>query len=205
MTCRPFWANIEPAQDKMNYTITTTGGTLNIDYALLENMVYYLQEALAPEGYDPNPGIYVICDQKTYDDMVDSGAFDHVENPAADASGSVAGWLGSIVGGENLSINFINSKSAPVPDVPDDPDIPSKTPDEPTSPETPDTPPAQEEVSEVPVLPKTPDTPAPAVDISVHTLPQTGTGFWLSSMLLRFGTALLACGWFLTRRQRTAG
>lgn len=168
-------------------------------------MVYYLQEALAPEGYDPNPGIYVICDQKTYDDMVDSGAFDHVENPAADASGSVAGWLGSIVGGENLSINFINSKSAPVPDVPDDPGIPPKTPDEPTSPETPDTPPAQEEVSEVPVLPKTPDTPAPAVDISVHTLPQTGTGFWLSSMLLRFGTALLACGWFLTRRQRTAG
>ena len=109
------------------------------------------------------------------------------------------------LGGENLSINFINSKAAPVPDIPDDPGIPPKTPDEPTSPETPDTPPAQEEVSEVPVLPKTPDTPAPAVDISVHTLPQTGTGFWLSSMLLRFGTALLACGWFLTRRQRTAG
>ena len=199
------WVKYDPAEDKLNYTITTTNGSLNIDYALLENMVYYLQEALAPEGYDPNPGIYVICDQKTYDDMVDSGAFDHVENPAADASGSVAGWLGSIVGGENLSINFINSKSAPVPDVPDDPGIPPKTPDDPTSPETPDTPPAQEEVSEAPVLPKTPDTPAPAVDISVHTLPQTGTGFWLSSMLLRFGTALLACGWFLTRRQRTAG
>lgn len=38
-----------------------------------------------------------------------------------------------------------------------------------------------------------------------NTLPQTGTGFWLGSMLLRFCTALLACGWFLARRQRTAG
>ena len=196
------WVKYDPAEDKLNYTITTTNGSLNIDYALLENVVYYLQEALAPEGYDADPNIYVICDEDTYNEMVSSGAFDNVENPAGNTSGPVAGWLGSIIGGENLSINFINSKSAPVPDVPDDPGIPPKTPDQPTSPETPDTPPAQEEVSEAPVLPKTPDTPAPAVDISVHTLPQTGTGFWLSSMLLRFGTALLACGWFLTRRQR---
>ena len=197
------WVKYDPAQDKMNYTITTTGGSLNIDYALLENVVYYLQEALAPEGYDADPNIYVICDQKTYDEMVDSGAFDHVENPAAGTSGPVAGWLGAIVGGGSLSINFVNTKSAPVPDEPDGPDIPPKTPDTPAPPETPDTPPAQEETSEAPLPPQTVESPA-AETPRADALPQTGTTFWLSGMLLSFGTALLSGGWFFTRKQRRA-
>ena len=192
------WVKYDPEQDKMNYTITTTNGTLNIDYALLENVVYYLQEALAPEGYDADPDIYVICDQKTYDEMVDSGAFDNVENPAAGTSGPVAGWLGSIVGGGTLSINFVNTQS--VPDDPGTPDITPKTPDEPAPPEKPDTPPVQEETPETSVPSQTPEAPAaetPRADV----LPQTGTTFWLGSVLLTFGTALLGSGWFFTRKQ----
>ena len=37
---------------------------------------------------------------------------------------------------------------------------------------------------------------------AVPTLPQTGTTDWLAGVLMSFGSALLACGWFLTRRQR---
>ena len=46
------WVEYKPENKTLSYTITTTNGKLNIDYALLENMVYYLQEAVAPDGYD---------------------------------------------------------------------------------------------------------------------------------------------------------
>ena len=42
------WVKYDPTKDKLTYTVTTTNGKLNIDYALLENVVYYLQEAIAP-------------------------------------------------------------------------------------------------------------------------------------------------------------
>lgn len=200
------WVKYDPAEDKMNYTITTTNGSLNIDYALLENVVYYLQEALAPEGYDADPNIYVICDEDTYNEMVSSGAFDNVENPAGNTSGPVAGWLGSITGGETLTYNFVNAKSAPTPD-PDpepgpkpDPDIPPVGPDEPdvpVSPEEPDLPPVQDDQPAAPVPPQSPEAPA-----AQGTLPQTGTTSWLAGVLMSFGSALTACGWFFTRRQR---
>ena len=56
----------DPSKDKLTYTVTTTNGKLNIDYALLENVVYYLQEAIAPDGYDTDPESYVICDEESY-------------------------------------------------------------------------------------------------------------------------------------------
>lgn len=52
------WVKYDPTKDKLTYTVTTTNGKLNIDYALLENVVYYLQEAIAPDGYDTDPEIY---------------------------------------------------------------------------------------------------------------------------------------------------
>lgn len=36
------WVKYDPTKDKLTYTVTTTNGKLNIDYALLENVVYYL-------------------------------------------------------------------------------------------------------------------------------------------------------------------
>ena len=194
------WVKYDPAEDKLNYTITTTNGSLNIDYALLENVVYYLQEALAPEGYDADPNIYVICDEDTYNEMVSSGAFDNVENPAGNTSGPVAGWLGSIIGGETLTLNFVNAKSAPTPSP--DPDIPPVNPDTPVDPENPDLPPVQDAHAEeeTPVLPQNPENPA-VQDARADTLPQTGTTDWLAAALMSFGSALMACGWFFTRRQ----
>ena len=198
------WVKYDPAEDKLNYTITTTNGSLNIDYALRENVVYYLQEALAPEGYDADPNIYVICDEDTYNEMVSSGAFDNVENPAGNTSGPVAGWLGSIIGGETLTLNFVNAKSAPTPspDPEPDPDIPPVNPDTPVDPENPDLPPVQDAHAEeeTPVLPQNPENPA-VQDARADTLPQTGTTGWLAAALMSFGSALMACGWFFTRRQ----
>lgn len=134
------------------------------------------------------------------------------------------GWTLQSVSGETsgvipqngtVEIAFVNQKDdgsipvAPVdpiepvlpvePAEPVEPGMPAETetPAEPVTPEVPETP-AQDEA---PVLPQTPEPPAKA-DASVSTLPQTGTPGWMAMALLSFGCALLACGWFLTRKQR---
>ena len=134
------------------------------------------------------------------------------------------GWTLQSVSGETtgvipqngtVEIAFVNQKDdgsipvAPVdpiepvlpvePAEPVEPGMPAEpeTPAEPVTPEVPETP-AQDEA---PVLPQTPESPAKA-DASVSTLPQTGTPGWMAMALLSFGCVLLACGWFLTRKQR---
>lgn len=134
------------------------------------------------------------------------------------------GWTLQSVSGETtgvipqngtVEIAFVNQKDdgsipvAPVdpiepvlpvePAEPVEPGMPpeTETPAEPVTPEVPETP-AQDEA---PVLPQTPEPPAKA-DASVSTLPQTGTPGWMAMALLSFGCVLLACGWFLTRKQR---
>ena len=127
------WVKYDPTKDKLTYTVTTTNGKLNIDYALLENVVYYLQEAIAPDGYDTDPEIYVICDEESYKELEGT----EVTNPATGATSKVteSSWLGSILGGKTLSINFMNTATVvpdpdpePTPDPdpvpPVDPDIP---------------------------------------------------------------------------------
>ena len=91
------WVKYDPSKDKLTYTVTTTNGKLNIDYALLENVVYYLQEAIAPDGYDTDPEIYVICDEESYKELEGT----EVTNPATGATSKVteSSWLGSILGG----------------------------------------------------------------------------------------------------------
>ena len=134
------------------------------------------------------------------------------------------GWTLQSVSGETtgvipqngtVEIAFVNQKNdgsipvAPVdpiepvlpiePVEPVEPGMPAETetPAEPVTPEVPETP-AQDEA---PVPSQTPEAPAKA-DASVSTLPQTGTPGWMAMALLSFGCVLLACGWFLTRRQR---
>lgn len=131
------------------------------------------------------------------------------------------GWTLQSVSGETtgvipqngtVEIAFVNQKNdgfipvdpvepvLPVdPAEPVEPDMPAETetPAEPVTPEVPETP-VQDEA---PVPSQTPEAPAKA-DASVSTLPQTGTTDWLAGVLMSFGSALLACGWFLTRRQR---
>lgn len=196
------WVKYDPTKDKLTYTVTTTNGKLNIDYALLENVVYYLQEAIAPDGYDTDPEIYVICDEESYKELEGT----EVTNPATGATSKVStdSWLGSILGGKTLSINFVNTATVPDPEPTPDPDpVPPVDPDTPVDPANPDNPPVQDETpDETPVTPENPQNPAvqdAAPDAAA--LPQTGTTSWMAGVLASLGSLLLACGWFFTRKQ----
>lgn len=199
------WVKYDPTKDKLTYTVTTTNGKLNIDYALLENVVYYLQEAIAPDGYDTDPEIYVICDEESYKELEGT----EVTNPATGATSKVteSSWLGSILGGKTLPINFMNTATVvpdPDPEPTPDPDpVPPVDPDIPVDPANPDNPPVQDaDPDETPVDPENPQTPAvqdAAPDAAA--LPQTGTTSWMAGVLASLGSLLLACGWFFTRKQ----
>ena len=199
------WVKYDPSKDKLTYTVTTTNGKLNIDYALLENVVYYLQEAIAPDGYDTDPEIYVICDEESYKELEGT----EVTNPATGATSKVteSSWLGSILGGKTLSINFMNTATVvpdPDPEPTPDPDpVPPVDPDIPVDPANPDNPSVKDaDPDETPVTPETPQNPAvqdAAPDAAA--LPQTGTTSWMAGVLASLGSLLLACGWFFTRKQ----
>lgn len=199
------WVKYDPTKDKLTYTVTTTNGKLNIDYLLLENVVYYLQEAIAPDGYDTDPEIYVICDEESYKELEGT----EVTNPATGATSKVteSSWLGSILGGKTLSINFMNTATVvpdPDPEPTPDPDpVPPVDPDIPVDPANPDNPPVKDaDPDETPVTPENPQNPAvqdAAPDAAA--LPQTGTTSWMAGVLASLGSLLLACGWFFTRKQ----
>jgi LPXTG-motif cell wall-anchored protein len=199
------WVKYDPSKDKLTYTVTTTNGKLNIDYALLENVVYYLQEAIAPDGYDTDPEIYVICDEESYKELEGT----EVTNPATGATSKVTAdsWLGSILGGKTLSINFMNTATVvpdPDPEPTPNPDpVPPVDPDIPVDPANPDNPPVKDaDPDETPVTPENPQNPAvqdAAPDAAA--LPQTGTTSWMAGVLASLGSLLLACGWFFTRKQ----
>ena len=197
------WVKYDPSKDKLTYTVTTTNGKLNIDYALLENVVYYLQEAIAPDGYDTDPEIYVICDEESYKELEGT----EVTNPATGATSKVTAdsWLGSILGGKTLSINFVNTATVPDPEPTPDPDpVPPVDPDIPVDPANPDNPPVQDETpsDETPVTPENPQNPAVQdATPDAAALPQTGTTSWMAGVLASLGSLLLACGWFFTRKQ----
>lgn len=199
------WVKYDSTKDKLTYTVTTTNGKLNIDYLLLENVVYYLQEAIAPDGYDTDPEIYVICDEESYKELEGT----EVTNPATGATSKVteSSWLGSILGGKTLSINFMNTATVvpdPDPEPTPDPDpVPPVDPDIPVDPANPDNPSVKDaDPDETPVTPETPQNPAvqdAAPDAAA--LPQTGTTSWMAGVLASLGSLLLACGWFFTRKQ----
>lgn len=199
------WVKYDSTKDKLTYTVTTTNGKLNIDYLLLENVVYYLQEAIAPDGYDIDPEIHIICDEESYKELEGT----EVTNPATGATSKVAesSWLGSILGGKTLSINFMNTATVvpdPDPEPTPDPDpVPPVDPDIPVDPANPDNPSVQDaDPDETPVTPENPQNPAvqdAAPDAAA--LPQTGTTSWMAGVLASLGSLLLACGWFFTRKQ----
>ena len=196
------WVKYDSTKDKLTYTVTTTNGKLNINYALLENVVYYLQEAIAPDGYDIDPEIYIICDEESYKELEGT----EVTNPATGATSKVteSSWLGTILGGKTLSFNFVNTATVPDPEPTPDPDpVPPVDPDIPVDPANPDNPPVKDaDPDETPVTPENPQNPAvqdAAPDAAA--LPQTGTTSWMAGVLASLGSLLLACGWFFTRKQ----
>lgn len=194
------WVKYDPDNKSMSYTITTTNGKLNIDYAMLEDVVYYLQEAVAPDGYDVDTTVYVICDEDTYQELKESGKT--IVNVAAGTTSSAADldYLGAIEGGKILTVKFLNSKTVPPVVIPDpdepDPTVPeTPTPDEPTVPE--EVP--QPETPETPVEPAQPA--APEVAPGTPVLPKTGTTDWLAAVLMSAGFAFTAAGVFFSRKQ----
>lgn len=199
------WVKYDPSKDKLTYTVTTTNGKLNIDYLLLENVVYYLQEAIAPDGYDIDPEIHIICDEESYKELEGT----EVTNPATGATSKVteSSWLGSILGGKTLSFNFVNTATVvpdPDPEPTPDPDpVPPVDPDIPVDPANPDNPPVKDaDPDETPVTPENPQNPAVQdADPDAAALPQTGTTSWMAGVLASLGSLLLACGWFFTRKQ----
>lgn len=157
------WVKYDPSKDKLTYTVTTTNGKLNIDYLLLENVVYYLQEAIAPDGYDIDPEIHIICDEESYKELEGT----EVTNPATGATSKVteSSWFGSILGGKTLSFNFVNTATVvpdPDPEPTPDPDpVPPVDPDIPVDPANPDNPSVQDaDPDETPVTPENPQNPA---------------------------------------------
>lgn len=196
------WVKYDPTKDKLTYTVTTTNGKLNINYALLENVVYYLQEAIAPDGYDIDPEIYIICDEESYKELEGT----EVTNPATGATSKVTehSWIGSILGGKTLSYNFVNTATVPDPEPTPDPDpVPPVDPDIPVDPANPDNPPVQDETpDETPVTPENPQNPAVQdATPDAAALPKTGTTSWMAGVLASLGSLLLACGWLFTRKQ----
>lgn len=198
------WVKYDPSKDKLTYTVTTTNGKLNIDYALLENVVYYLQEAIAPDGYDTDPEIYVICDEESYKELEGT----EVTNPATGATSKVTehSWLGTILGGKTLPINFVNTATVPDPDpepTPNPDPVDPENPDTPVDPANPDNPPVQDETpDETPVTPENPQNPAVQdATPDAAALPKTGTTSWMAGVLASLGSLLLACGWLFTRKQ----
>ena len=130
-------------------------------------------------------------------------------NPATGATSKVteSSWLGTILGGKTLSINFMNTATVvpdPDPEPTPDPDpVPPVDPDIPVDPANPDNPSVQDaDPDETPVTPGNPQNPAvqdAAPDAAA--LPQTGTTSWMAGVLASLGSLLLACGWFFTRKQ----
>ena len=212
------WVKYDPDNNQMTYTITTTNGKLNIDYELLENMVYYLQEAVAPEGYDIDTTVYIICDEEDYEQAVsDYESYGNSAGKDAGVTSDSTSWLGTIEGGKTLKIEFVNSKTVtpdPTPDPePDSDPVPDpENPDTPVDPANPENPPVQDATPEEPTpeepapeTPVTPDTPQnpPVQDAApdAPVLPKTGTSAWLVHVLLAAGFLLTAGGWFFTRKQ----
>ena len=183
---------------------TKTNGTLNIDYALLEGVVYYLQEKAAPDGYKVDSNIYVICDEESYQQMTAEKGVSSVINPATGVESAVV-YMGAIKGGETLKVNFVNGKTAPKPDP---------TPDhggggshgghggggsssggKKTTSAGPGT------VTEEPVLPEQP-AEVPIENIPAQGLPKTGEdGVNTSALMLTLGLIASAYVWMSGRRE----
>jgi hypothetical protein len=151
----------DPANSSMRYTIDTTGGHLDISYAMLEGMIYYLQENVAPEGYELDKTVYIICD----DEETATKARNMMRDPSVDiAEEEVFSYAGRISSQKALEVKVVNTKIPVVPDEPEpeDPVVPDEPePEEPVVPEVPETPEQPEEpvIPEIPVVPEIPELP----------------------------------------------
>ena len=109
----------DKANQNLTYTIDTTGGKLDIDYALLEGIIYYLQEAVAPEGYDIDTTVYILCD----DEETAALAQEMLKDAGVDTSAGFE-YKGAIDSDKPLTVKVVNKKSVK-PDPAPDPEKPA--------------------------------------------------------------------------------
>ena len=212
------------SNSEMTYTIDTTNGNLHIDYALLEDIIYYLQEVVAPDGYEVDKTVQIICNEDQYQQAQEmlQDADIQVET---DANGQrMFAYIGAIDSEKPLYYEFVNvaveqpdNPEPPVdpdpPYIPDYPDIPDYDPptediddEEPPLVETPDEEDTEEIVDEeTPLTPSIPDEEVEEIEDEVTPLtnvPQTGAEIPAATAALPAGVLALAIATLVRRIRR---
>lgn len=149
-------------EDTQSYTFTTTPGTvwtqngeLKIDYAMMKDIVYYLQETVAPEGYEKDPNVYIVMNEDDYSKLS--------EDAKGELEGTFDKFLDLNVSNDGLSVStdFVNIKIVTTPDRPTPPPTPDPDPDP-----DPEEPPVDVPDPDVPMVPPPEEPPEePPVDI----------------------------------------
>lgn len=144
-------------------TVWTKDGKLDINYAMMKDIVYYLQETVAPDGYEKDANVYIIMNEEDYNAMSDEdkaalGEFDKFLETQKSEDGL------------KVSVEFTNAKVTTPP--------PSTTPDGPNPPTTPDEPNRDPDVDvpepEVPLsnMPEEPFVDIPEEDVPLADTPE---------------------------------
>lgn len=215
-----------PEENTMDYTINLKEGNLSINCEMLETIVYYLQEAVAPKGYEVDTNIYIICDEEQLQELEKANGLTitNVANQDENGNATMAEgvWVGAGIDSEKpLNIKFQNKKlSKPKPDPKPDPD-PKPNPDPETEipeEEVPLAPTPEESIEipdpDVPLAPIVPEVTIgeeevplasaekTAEETAVSQVPQTGDTAQVSLFASLFvGSGLLAA--LLGRKKRS--
>ena len=151
-------------------TVWTKDGKLDINYAMMKDIVYYLQETVAPEGYERDTNVYIIMNEEDYNAMSDEdkaalGKFDKFLETQKSEDGL------------KVSVEFTNAKVKIPTTTPEEP-TPPPTPEEPDRPTTPDEPDRDPDVDvpepEVPLsnMPEEPFVDIPEEDVPLADTPE---------------------------------
>ncbi len=140
-------------------TVWTKEGKLDINYAMMKDIVYYLQETIAPEGYERDANVYIIMNEEEYNAMSEEdraalGEFDKFLETRKSEDGL------------KVSVEFTNAKVKTPPDEPEEPTTPPDRPDRPDEPEV-DVPEPEVPLADVP--------DEPLVDIPEEDVPLADT------------------------------
>ncbi len=107
-------------------TVWTDKGELNISYAMMKDIVYYLQEMTAPEGYERDTNVYIVMSEEDYNKLSDEDK--------ASLEGTFNKFLNMTIADGGLTVNtdFVNVKIVTTDPEPE-PENPPSEPDRPTT------------------------------------------------------------------------
>ena len=151
--------------DATEAVVTTQNGQLNIDFTMLKDIVYYLQEVNAPDGYEVDPTVYLIMNSDDY-----ASLSDQMKAEIQNETNGEFGFLDLDVSDDGLTVStdFGNVKIVAPPEEPDVPPVDPEDPDvPPVDPEGPDVPPVEPDDPDVPPV----DPEEPPVDPAPPVIP----------------------------------